>query len=403
MYRHSSPTNKYSDLSEGYPVRITSLGTPAIASGLLRPVIWLDHSMETRSELASILRHEANHLRLGDIYWAWFLCLFESFFWWNPLCKMLTKQAKEQLELRCDERCFATLNQQYQQDLASLLLVQHSNNQQQSFTAPLLSIAHKSNFNIKRIKTLDKEKTMKTKHVVALILSISCSAATAAKIVGSESAEQPVTQQQVDSNYDAQLADLLARSSNAKSTDAELLNEVFTNILDWQSGRERLNSHEEVKIQLLGFTLLSHVGHKLGRYKDVLSAYEQWYPQTDRAPFFLKNLSAITHLRLGQPEAALEDMLALKAILKDRTKEGSLLLLARAYVEMKDYDNAQTVLAQLSDSNVMGNALKYYVSFHQNDTAEMELVKTKLPAEFDTLPPTLPDLGIPLSPLLEKL
>ena len=244
---------------------------------------------------------------------------------------------------------------------------------------------------------------MKTKHVIALVLSVSCSAAAATKIVGNESAAQPVSQQQVDSSYDAQISDLLAGANNAKSEDTDLLNEAFANILDWHSSRKMLNSHSEMKIKLQGFTLLSHIGHKLGRYEDVLSVYEEWYPQTDTAPFFLKNVTAITHLRLGHPEQALEDLLALKAILKDRTKTGSLMLMARAYVDMQDYANAQAILEQLPGNNDLANALRYYVYFHQNDTANMALVKAQLPEEFGSQPPALPDLGIPLSPLLEKL
>ena len=102
-------------------VKVTQLQTPAIATGLFQPTIWIDAQLLQRPELASVLLHESTHIRQGDILWIWLICLTESLFWWNPVCRMQARRARQLLELRCDESCFHQFKQQYQMDLASLL------------------------------------------------------------------------------------------------------------------------------------------------------------------------------------------------------------------------------------------------------------------------------------------
>ncbi|WP_105265118.1 hypothetical protein [Pseudoalteromonas sp. T1lg76] len=77
--------------------------------------------------------------------------------------------------------------------------------------------------------------------------------------------------------------------------------------------------------------------------------------------------------------------------------------LARAYIEVEDFDNALAILEQLPEDNKYTAVLKYYVYFHQGDSENMERIKAQLPTEVASLPPSLPDFGIPMSPLLAKL
>ncbi|GAA63037.1 hypothetical protein P20311_0812 [Pseudoalteromonas sp. BSi20311] len=120
-----------------YPIRFTSIGGPAFATGLVNPVIWLTPDMKNREELNSVIEHELTHLQQGDIYWTWLICAIESVFWWNPICLKLARLAKEQLELSCDEKCMRKLKGKYQLDLASLLLSEHEKKSKNNFFTPL--------------------------------------------------------------------------------------------------------------------------------------------------------------------------------------------------------------------------------------------------------------------------
>ncbi|WP_105190188.1 M56 family metallopeptidase [Pseudoalteromonas sp. T1lg48] len=403
LYRHSTPCNRYEHSSGGYPVRVAKLGAPAFASGVTRPTIWLDRALLDAKEVHSIIQHEATHLRQGDVYWSWAICLLECLFWWNPLCLFLAKKSKQQLELSCDEKCAASFREQYQLDLASVLLSQHqAKNGHRQFMTPLLSIAQQQSFNVQRIKMLDKEKTMNKKHVIALVMSLAFSAVAAAQIVDKDKPQQ-VQAQQTAISYEEQMAALLDGAAEAKSKDVEKLNKVFANILHWHANRAVLNEPDEGKIKLLSFTLLSHVGHKLARYEDVMFAFADWYPDADSAPYFLKNVTALTHLQLQQPNLAINELNELKAQLKSQTKPGTLMNLARSYIEVEDFDNALAILEQLPEDNKYTAVLKYYVYFHQGDSENMERIKAQLPTEVASLPPSLPDFGIPMSPLLAKL
>ena len=145
-----------------YPIRFTSIGGPAFATGLVNPVVWLTPDMKNREELNSVIEHELTHLQQGDIYWTWLICAIESVFWWNPICLKLARLAKEQLELSCDEKCMRKFKGKYQLDLASLLLSEHEKKSKNNFfIPPLLNIEHSKSFNVQRIKMLNKEKTIK--------------------------------------------------------------------------------------------------------------------------------------------------------------------------------------------------------------------------------------------------
>ena len=410
LYINSKPSPELKHIKNQYPIRLTTHTEPAFATGLIKPVIWLESSMMNREELNSVIQHEVTHLQQGDIYWTWLICFTESVFWWNPICLKLTSLAREQLELSCDELCMEKLKDKYQLDLASLLLKkQNVTSKNNFFTPPLLNIAHSNSFNIQRIKMLNKEKTMKSKYLVMVAAAMSFSALAAAQIVdgntGSKQQSSKTSQVPVKSEaYNQQLAQLLKSAAGAKSDNPELLNQAAQGIQQWHLNRDKLTGFEEAEIKLQSFRLLNHIYSKLEQYEDILSAYEKWYEPGSNPPYFLKNSLATAYIQLGRYELAVVELEDLSKQLEGKLHVGSADNLALAYIYLADYDKALKTLEQVdAKDDVYGNILKYYVYDKQNNRKKMNEIKSKIPDVFAVTPALLPQTGIPDSQLLRML
>ena len=410
LYINSKPSPELKHINNQYSIRLTTHTEPAFATGLIKPVIWLESSMMNREELNSVIQHEVTHLQQGDIYWTWLICFIESVFWWNPICLKLTGLAREQLELSCDELCMEKLKDKYQLDLASLLLKkQNVISKNNFFTPPLLNIAHSKSFNIQRIKMLNKEKTMKSKYLVMVAAAMSFSALAAAQIVdGNTSSKQQsskTSQVPVKSEaYNQQLAQLLKSAAGAKSDNSELLTQAAQGIQQWHLNRDKLAGFEEAEIKLQSFRLLNHVYSKLEQYEDILSAYEKWYEPGSNPPYFLKNSLATAYIQLGRYELAVEELEDLSKQLGGKLHVGSADNLALAYIYLADYDKALKTLEQVdAKDDVYGNILKYYVYDKQNNRKKMNEISSKIPEVFAVTPALLPQTGIPGSQLLRML
>lgn len=408
LNKNAISENHQTKNSQSYPVKVTQLHTPAIATGLIRPTIWIDAQLLQRPELDSVLLHESTHIRQGDIFWLWLICLTESLFWWNPACWLLARKARQVLELRCDESCFHQLKQQYQIDLASLLLKPLAGTSTQSLAgAPILNIVNNKDFNMLRVKMLNKEKVMKLKHLAILMAAVSISAVAAAQISETK-APAPVAQSARSANvsdaFQTQQAELLQAAAKAKSDDPAELQQVVANIHAWHRDRTTLLWKEEDRMMLNAFTLLAHVQHKLGQFQQVISAFETWYPAGSKVPYFLRNITASTYLKLDQPQLALQELAILQQEIGDDIRPGTLYMLALAQVKNADYAAADQTL---SHSNIKEDTytltLQYYIYSQQNDVERRDLVKAKLPNDIADKPATLPKAGIPSSPLLALL
>ncbi len=394
--------------TQAYPVKVTQLRTPAIATGLFRPTIWIDAQLLQRPEIDSVLLHESTHIRQGDIVWLWLICLTESLFWWNPLCRILARKARQLLELRCDESCFNQLKQQYQMDLASLLLKPLAGSPTQSLAgAPILNMVNNKDFNMLRVKMLNKEKVMKLKHLAILMAAVSISAVAAVQISETK-AQAPVAPAARTANlsdaFQSQQAALLQAAAKAKSDDPVELQQVVANINAWHRDRTTLSWGEEQRMMLNAFTLLAHVQHKLGQHQAVISAFKSWYPVGSDVPYFLRNITASTYLKLNQPELALKELAILQQEIGDDIRPGSLYMLALAHAENADYAAASQVLTHPNiKEDSYTQALQYYIYSQLNDVARRDLVKAKLPKDIASKPATLPKAGMPGSPLLALL
>lgn len=396
------------NLGNNYQVNTVNLGTPGITTGLFKPVIWLDETLITRSELDSVLLHEATHINQLDIFWIWFICLTENLFWWNPICMLLGAKARQQLELSCDERCFNQLNQRYQHDLASLTLETFTGAPKgSSYCSPVLNMAHTKHFNVLRVKMLNKEKVMKKRHIAMMVAAVSFTTIAAAQIVEKNPTTQSTQQtlnQSESASYNEQLTELLKIAANAKSEDKVELQKTADAIIAWYVERPFLSNAEEGKMRILSLTLVNHLLHKVGNHEAALSSYELWYKDSENAPHFTRNIKADTLLKLGQPELAAQEMETLKSELGEQITEGSLITLARAYIEQKNYEKALATLSHPNvGDNLVSNVYKRHVYLLQNDMANADKVKSKLPAQFASNQPWIFDYALPQSPLLKQI
>ena len=149
---------------------------------------------------------------------------------------------------------------------------------------------------------------------------------------------------------------------------------------------------------------MSHIYHKLGQYQDVLDAYEKWYAPGSNPEYFLKNVLATTYMQMGRNELAINELESLSDILDGKLQPGSLMNLARAYIEVADYDKAMDLLnSENAGDNTYTNILRYYVYDQQNNRQKADELKAKIPTPFAVTPAKLPQISIPGSPLLREI
>lgn len=251
---------------------------------------------------------------------------------------------------------------------------------------------------------------MKLKHLVILMTAVSVSAMAASQIGENKAADpapqatQTVPSAQLSEAFKAQRTSLLQAAAKAKSENPADLKQVAANIDAWKSNRTELTWREEQIMKLQAFTLLAHVQHKLGQYQEMITTFETWYPAGSKVPYFLRNFTANTYLKLKNPDLALKELAILQQEIGDDIRPGTLYMLARAYAEKADYAGA---LKALSHPNVTDDQatkmLKYYIYSQQNDVVLRDQIKATLPKDIASKPATMPEIGLPGSPLLQLL
>lgn len=102
-------------------VIVSGLITPVIF-GLRRPTIMIPDHEYTHEELTYILRHEMEHYYQHDLWIKAVLEILCALYWWNPLCRVLKKQASKALELRTDTKVIKTMDERQRMKYLECLL-----------------------------------------------------------------------------------------------------------------------------------------------------------------------------------------------------------------------------------------------------------------------------------------
>ena len=359
--RHSTLVNHYwldyGFTHQSVQIRTTKYCSLAMATGLFTSTIWLNNEQAKAKEdqIKTILTHELTHIKQHDPKWMWLLTLAQCLFCWNPVCLYLISVARNQIELSCDEKCKARLNEQYSADLALIIL---NNSSGAHHSIPAVMINNSSSFNIARIKNLTKESKMKTKYVLTTIFALFMSTIAVASIAD-KPVEQNKQQSSVSKNkkppiyndnaHHNQLVDeLLAITKEAKSQDPDILNNIQENLIEWVANRPRIaDQNSEHTLKLKSFTILSYVLDKLEKHQEILNSFKIIYPNADMDEFlFLKNHLAIAHINNGEAQKAINLMQNVISR-QPKPKVGSQLILAYAHLANNDDKSAFEAAAQI--------------------------------------------------------
>jgi beta-lactamase regulating signal transducer with metallopeptidase domain len=80
--------------------------------GLFRPIILLPREDYADNELFFILKHELVHQKRHDLIYKLFLLAAQTIHWFNPLVRLMVRQADRDLEISCDDAVLAGLGRE---------------------------------------------------------------------------------------------------------------------------------------------------------------------------------------------------------------------------------------------------------------------------------------------------
>lgn len=154
-------------------IRRLNTQAPGMATGLFKPIIWLDMTQDDPEKVRTVVTHELTHIRQHDPFWLWAINLVQRMFWWNPIIWLTARYARQQIELSCDEQCKKHLPEgSYQLNLIQLTL--EVNKQQPSLSMPaILQMSGSPAFNLQRIHKLNEDRKMKKRYVVVVAILLS--------------------------------------------------------------------------------------------------------------------------------------------------------------------------------------------------------------------------------------
>lgn len=90
-------------------------------SGILHPVIYLPDVELSGAEWRMVFCHEITHIRSRDNLKKLFFLAVEALFWWNPLAHFSSVEINALIELRCDAKVTAEMNEKEKLDYITVL------------------------------------------------------------------------------------------------------------------------------------------------------------------------------------------------------------------------------------------------------------------------------------------
>jgi bla regulator protein blaR1 len=90
------------------------------ASHLIVPADFMERY--TIGQVRGILRHEAEHIRRGDLVWNWALFFIEAIHWFNPLVWFAARQWRNEREILCDDAALRRESAEVRRDYGAALI-----------------------------------------------------------------------------------------------------------------------------------------------------------------------------------------------------------------------------------------------------------------------------------------
>ena len=109
------------ELGSRYGVLVSPQLRMPFTTGLVHPVIYLPDVELSREEWRMVFRHELSHIRSHDNLKKLFFLAVEAVFWWNPLAHFSRAEINSLIELRCDAKVTADMDNQERLGYAALL------------------------------------------------------------------------------------------------------------------------------------------------------------------------------------------------------------------------------------------------------------------------------------------
>lgn len=109
------------ELGSRYGVLVSPQLRMPFTTGLVHPVIYLPDVELSREEWRMVFRHELSHIRSHDNLKKLFFLAVEAVFWWNPLAHFSRAEINTLIELRCDAKVTADMDNQERLGYAALL------------------------------------------------------------------------------------------------------------------------------------------------------------------------------------------------------------------------------------------------------------------------------------------
>lgn len=85
------------------PLRVSGAADCPMLAGFAEPVLWLPREDLPAQDAMFIFRHELTHYKRRDLWLKLLLVAARSVHWFNPLVRLLTRFAQEDIELACDD------------------------------------------------------------------------------------------------------------------------------------------------------------------------------------------------------------------------------------------------------------------------------------------------------------
>lgn len=109
------------EYGSNFAVLISPQLRSSYTSGLLRPVINLPDLELGDDEWRMVFRHEITHIRSHDNWKKLFFLAIETIFWWNPLAHFSGDEITTLIELHCDAKVTAEMDERERYEYAALL------------------------------------------------------------------------------------------------------------------------------------------------------------------------------------------------------------------------------------------------------------------------------------------
>lgn len=93
--------------SKNVTLLISQAASGSITFGLLKPVLVLPDEDTPAEDMQLILRHELTHQKRGDLWYKLVVLAAVTVHWFNPLCRLLYREASADIEQRCDDAVLA--------------------------------------------------------------------------------------------------------------------------------------------------------------------------------------------------------------------------------------------------------------------------------------------------------